>query len=232
MPAPETNIDDRVQNTSEAELIHIISEALCTTGVPEDHIGVITVYRAQLRLLNNRLKQRPGIEVLTADKSQGRDKDCVIISLVRANEGNTIGDLLRDWRRLNVTFTRAKSKLIIIGSRRTLESSNVLKAFLDVIDENGWAYVLPNKAEQLYTLPNVNSHPSLTPPRFKENQSENKRSSTSFSQGSPSRSLKHPKVQVVAKNPRGVKGLLAKTGGKSFAQDVVAELGFDHNSQH
>lgn len=58
------------------------------------------------------------MERLTADQFQGKDKDCVIISLVRSNSQNQIGDLLQDWRRLNVAFTRAKSKLIIIGSRK------------------------------------------------------------------------------------------------------------------
>ena len=153
MPALETNQDERVQNPKEADLVQIAVEALCASGVAEECIGVISVYRAQLKLLNTKLKSRPNIEVLTADRSHGRDKDCVIISLVRANENNMIGDLLRDWRRLNVTFTRAKSKLIIVGSRRTLESCNVLKAFLEVIDENGWAYRLPRDAEKLYKLP-------------------------------------------------------------------------------
>lgn len=32
----------------------------------------------------------PGVEVLTADKSQGRDKECIIMSLTRSNEYGSV----------------------------------------------------------------------------------------------------------------------------------------------
>ncbi|KAL1837751.1 hypothetical protein VTK73DRAFT_4571 [Phialemonium thermophilum] len=56
----------------------------------------------------------------TADRFQGRDKEVVVLSLVRSNEACSIGELLRDWRRINVAFTRAKTKLLVVGSRATL----------------------------------------------------------------------------------------------------------------
>lgn len=56
------------------------------------------------------------------DKFQGRDKDCIIVSLVRTSAGNQIGGLLRDWRRVNVAFTRAKKKLILVGSELSLRN--------------------------------------------------------------------------------------------------------------
>ena len=62
------------------------------------------------------------LEVSTVDKFQGRDKDCIIVSLVRTNCGNHIGGLLRDWRRVNVAFTRAKKKLILVGSELALRN--------------------------------------------------------------------------------------------------------------
>lgn len=55
------------------------------SGVAEDQIGVITLYRQQIKLLQELLEERKGIEILTADKSQGRDKDCIIMSLTRSN---------------------------------------------------------------------------------------------------------------------------------------------------
>lgn len=39
-----------------------------------------------------------GVEVSTVDKYQGRDKECIIVSLVRSNTERRIGSLLRDWR--------------------------------------------------------------------------------------------------------------------------------------
>ena len=74
--------------------------------------------------------------MITADKSQGRDFDCILISLTRSNQANQVGDLLKDWRRLNVCFTRAKAKLIIFGSRSTLEST--LTGFFKVVDDRNW----------------------------------------------------------------------------------------------
>ena len=53
-----------------------------------------------------------GVEVSTVDKYQGRDKECIIVSLVRSNTERRIGSLLRDWRRINVAFTRAKKNNI------------------------------------------------------------------------------------------------------------------------
>lgn len=37
----------------------------------------------------------------------------IILSLVRSNTDGHIGKLIKDWRRINVAFTRAKSKLIV-----------------------------------------------------------------------------------------------------------------------
>lgn len=53
------------------------------------------------------------IEISTVDKYQGRDKEMIILSLVRSNMEGHVGKLIKDWRRINVAFTRAKSKLIV-----------------------------------------------------------------------------------------------------------------------
>lgn len=52
---------------------------------------------------------------------QGRDKDVIILSMVRSNSDRQIGFLLRDERRLNVALTRARCKLLIVGSAATLQ---------------------------------------------------------------------------------------------------------------
>lgn len=61
-------------------------EALEACGVPQTEIGVVALYRQQIKHLNTMLDSKDGIEVLTADKSQGRDKECIIMSLVRSND--------------------------------------------------------------------------------------------------------------------------------------------------
>ncbi|KAG8741435.1 Tripartite DNA replication factor [Ceratobasidium sp. 414] len=96
------------------------------------------------------LQGHQGVEILTADRSQGRDKDCIIISMVRSNEDGSIGDLLKDWRRLNVSFTRARSKLVIFGSRSTLKCDQLLEQFFELIDEHGWYSKLPKDAHLMH----------------------------------------------------------------------------------
>ena len=59
--------------------------------------------------MQQQAKQRwPRLEVLTIDKYQGRDKDAILLSLVRSNSACNAGRLLLDWRRFNVAVTRAK----------------------------------------------------------------------------------------------------------------------------
>lgn len=53
------------------------------------------------------------------------------------------GDLLKDRRRINVCLTRAKSKLIIVGSRTTVSNSPVMRELLDLVSERDWVYRIP-----------------------------------------------------------------------------------------
>ena len=63
-----------------------IVEALLRSGIEQQQIGIMSLYRQQIKLLSYLLQDKTEIEILTADKSQGRDKDCVIISMVRSND--------------------------------------------------------------------------------------------------------------------------------------------------
>ena len=88
----------------------------------------------------------------TTDKFQGRDKECIIISLVRSNDTQHIGDLLKDWRRINVAFTRARTKLIILGSKSTLSGNELLKSFIVLMEGRRWTYELPVGAHMMHVL--------------------------------------------------------------------------------
>lgn len=139
----------RIVNSAEVRIVSQLVESLLTAGVPEEDIGVMTHYRAQLFLLKEKLRGYAGVEMHTTDRFQGRDKEVIVLSLVRSNEACSIGDLLKDWRRINVAFTRAKTKLLVIGSMSTLKESgseNMLSKFITLMDQRDWIYNLPADA--------------------------------------------------------------------------------------
>ena len=146
-----------------------MTEYLIRSGIQQDQIGILSLYRQQIKLLSHLLQARNEVEILTADRSQGRDKECILISMVRSNDegqvslfcvangrdalmGCQVGDLMKDWRRMNVAFTRARSKLIIFGSRRTLQGTPLLKEFLELMDEHGWILALPSGAHEMHDI--------------------------------------------------------------------------------
>ncbi|NXD00925.1 SETX helicase, partial [Certhia familiaris] len=110
------------------ELIRTIKEKRKDLGLRR--IGIITPYSAQKKKIQEQLdsvfkNNSPG-EVDTVDAFQGREKDCIIVSCVRANssEGPTffVSSLrfLASLQRLNVTITRARFSLFILGRLQTL----------------------------------------------------------------------------------------------------------------
>ena len=89
-------------------------------------IGVISPYRHQNNLIYGELRANnlseeiiENLRVDTVDRFQGDEREIIILSLTNSNDNNIIGQLHRDWRRMNVSISRAKAKLIIIGNQRT-----------------------------------------------------------------------------------------------------------------
>ena len=91
VPGHESRVGDLVQNEVEAELVYQLTETLMGCGIKEEQIGIISLYRQQIKLLSHILVNRKEIEILTADRSQGRDKDCIVISMVRSNGEGQVG---------------------------------------------------------------------------------------------------------------------------------------------
>ncbi|KAG8914710.1 Tripartite DNA replication factor [Tulasnella sp. 417] len=163
MSARESRKGDLVQNEAEAQLIHQLVSTMVATGLQQSQIGIISPYRQQIKHLCHIFEDMPDVEILTADRSQGRDKDCIILSMVRSNEPGQVGDLLRDSRRMNVSLTRAKSKLIIVGSRGTLGGVPLLNQLFGLMQEKSWILNLPKYATTAHTSSLAKS--SLSPPK-------------------------------------------------------------------
>jgi DNA replication ATP-dependent helicase Dna2 len=74
---------------------------------------------------------------------KGRDKDCVIVSLVRCNPDRATGRLLADWRRINVAITRARAKLLLVGSAATLAGVPFFAELVQLVRDRGWHLDVP-----------------------------------------------------------------------------------------
>ena len=86
---------------------------------PED-IAVITPYNGQLAVLSQMLREKyPGLELGSVDGFQVREKEAVVVSLVRSNSEHEVG-FLGEKRRLNVAMTRPKRHLCICGDAETI----------------------------------------------------------------------------------------------------------------
>lgn len=108
-------------NTREAGLVLEKIQELLEAGLPATEIAVISPYAAQVRLLREGLGHLPELEIDSVDGFQGREKEAVLVSLVRSNRDSQIG-FLQDTRRMNVALTRARRKLIVIGDSATIAS--------------------------------------------------------------------------------------------------------------
>ena len=104
---------------------------LCSSGINPRDVAVIAPYAAQVRWLRQNCPYK-AVEIDTVDGFQGREKEAILITLVRSNAVGEIG-FLSDTRRMNVALTRAKRKLIVIGDSATLASnefySNMISYF-------------------------------------------------------------------------------------------------------
>ncbi len=115
---PETDGDSRL-NPGEAHVVLTMVDSLLAAGVSAADIAIIAPYAAQVRYLRDRLNHQPELEVDTVDGFQGREKEAVLVSLVRANREGELG-FLADTRRINVALTRARRKLVVVGDSATL----------------------------------------------------------------------------------------------------------------
>jgi superfamily I DNA and/or RNA helicase len=111
---------------------------LLSRGVVAGAVAVITPYLAQVRLLRDALAAEVagGLEIDTVDGFQGREKEAVVVDLVRSNDDGEIG-FLADTRRMNVALTRARRFLLVVGDSATLAGHPYYAAFLAAVSAHG-----------------------------------------------------------------------------------------------
>jgi ATP-dependent RNA/DNA helicase IGHMBP2 len=125
---PSTSNPSMAARTA-AEVRRILSR-----GVRAEDIAVITPYLAQVRLLRAALDSV--VEIDTVDGFQGREKEAVVVDLVRSNDDGEIG-FLSDTRRMNVALTRARRFLLVVGDSATLAGHSYYAGFLAAVAAHG-----------------------------------------------------------------------------------------------
>jgi superfamily I DNA and/or RNA helicase len=129
---------DSKVNDGEAALAAAEVEALLARGLDPAEIAVISPYDGQVQRLRELLSAHldRGLEVDTVDGFQGREKDAVVVSLVRANDAGEVG-FLADVRRMNVALTRARVKLVVVGDGATISRHPFYAEFLAHAERSG-----------------------------------------------------------------------------------------------
>ncbi|KAI2613605.1 DNA helicase [Hypoxylon fragiforme] len=123
-------------NEMEAALVKAHVKKLVEAGVRAEDVAVVTPYNAQLGLLAPLKESFPGIELGSVDGFQGREKEAVIVSLVRSNTEGEVG-FLSEKRRLNVAMTRPKRSLVVVGDSETVrKGSKFLNNWMDWLENN------------------------------------------------------------------------------------------------
>ena len=115
-----------------------VYKKLLKYGVEAKNIAVLTPYSKQVTLIKNLMSQADVemSEISTVDGIQGREKECILISMVRSNPGREIG-FLKDWRRMNVAITRARRMLIVVGDSDCVTSDPKISNLVEWIGTHG-----------------------------------------------------------------------------------------------
>jgi senataxin len=137
-------------NYEEALVVCNVVEGVVKGLLPglKPNVGVITPYIAQRGVIEDQLGRRgidtTACEVNTVDGFQGREKDVIVLSCVRAMADRGLG-FVSDEKRMNVALTRAKYSLIIVGHAQTLQKwSRAWGSLIDDARNRGCYQVLTN----------------------------------------------------------------------------------------
>lgn len=128
---PTLDRQARARNLPDAKLVVDLCGAAREAGLALDQIGVVTPYRAQGRIIRKLLTQQFGwrdaklVVADTVERMQGQEREMVILSLATGDLGylSAVAEFFFQRERLNVSVTRAMTKLIVIGPELPAEFS-------------------------------------------------------------------------------------------------------------
>jgi DNA replication ATP-dependent helicase Dna2 len=120
----------RRRSDEEASVVADLVGELLRCGLPPREIAVIAPFRAQANAIRDAVQRGQGkrprdLVVDTVERMQGQERDVVIVSLTASDAAyaSRLAEFYFQPERLNVSVTRARRKLVLVGS------VEVLKAF-------------------------------------------------------------------------------------------------------
>lgn len=136
----EQRREDDASTSNPGHAGRVVAEVkrLLQRGLPATNLAVITPYQAQVALLRAELRMEmdAGLEVGTVDGFQGREKEAIIVDLVRSNPDGEIG-FLNDIRRTHVAITRARRFLLVLADLSTLQRNPYYQELADAAEAGG-----------------------------------------------------------------------------------------------
>lgn len=152
-------------NRTESNAIEHLMLFLLDSKIEPQQVGIITPYKGQRSYVLSQLMKSSllakfkhfykELEIASVDGFQGREKDYIIISCVRSNESTGIG-FLTDPRRMNVSITRAKYGMILVGNAKVLAKDPLWNHFLFFMKSNNLLFegICPNFRPSLLAFKN------------------------------------------------------------------------------
>ncbi|MCB9495289.1 MAG: AAA family ATPase [Fibrobacteria bacterium] len=120
----------RRRNEAEAGVVADLVAEMLHCGVPAGEIAVISPFRAQAGAIRQAFKERSGrklpreIVVDTVERMQGQERDAIVVSLTTSDSryAERMAEFYFQPERLNVSITRARRKLVLVGSTEVLRA--------------------------------------------------------------------------------------------------------------
>lgn len=137
----EISVSGGCCNKYESDLVLTLVSNLRQNDIPLDEIGIITPYKKQKLFIKKLLSQKElNVECDTIYRFQGREKDVIIVSFCKSSNKSLTKfqkNFLADENQLNVSLTRSRKKLILIGDFDMVRMAhNINSLFNEISKEN------------------------------------------------------------------------------------------------
>ncbi|XP_068170023.1 DNA-binding protein SMUBP-2 isoform X2 [Antennarius striatus] len=230
-------------NQGEVDLVELHIKTLTEAGLKAKHIAVIAPYNLQVDLLRQKLcAKHPELEIKSVDGFQGREKEAVVLSLVRSNRKGEVGFLAED-RRINVAITRARRHIAVVCDTQTVQNHPFLKSLInhmtifgevrtafeymqDIVPQNYTRDHKDTKAN-MATSNSVSSKPKIKDqPTNKTKQAQNKPVSSSGNESTTNAKDTKPCVTLPTEEQQKNRYAEIREQVQSFLKDL------NHNELH